>query len=111
MAGKNINNGVDEISGNQFESCMSHPLCVIDFFTEWCMPCLILAPVIEELADKFRGKIHFAKINVEENQELAQKFGIMSIPTLIVFKKGEIIEKITGSLPVEILEEKFKKHL
>jgi thioredoxin 1 len=100
-----------EISGNEFEAVLESPIVVVDFFAEWCMPCLMMAPIIEELAEKFEGKIRFAKINVDENSELSERFGIGSIPTLIVFKGGKSVEKITGSLPIEILEEKLKKHL
>lgn len=100
-----------EISGNEFESCIKEKICVVDFFASWCMPCLMMAPIIEELAEKFRDKIRFAKINVDENSEIAEKFGIGVIPTLVVFKKGKSVEKITGSLPIEIIEEKLKRHL
>ena len=108
---KQVKNGVDEVSKNQFETCICKPLCVVEFFADWCMPCLILAPVVEELAEKFKDKISFAKVNVDENRELSQKFGVMSIPTLVIFKNGESVEKITGSLPAEVIEERFKKYL
>ena len=104
-----VKNGVQEITGNHFEEKINKPLVLVDFYAEWCMPCLIMAPVIEELADKFKGKIDFVKVNVDENSEIAQKFKVISIPTLIIFKEGEEIERIAGAVPSEQLEEKLGK--
>ena len=103
-------NGVDEISGNEFDSIISKPLVLIDFFAEWCMPCVMMAPVIEELNEKLKN-VKFAKVNVDDNSELARKFKVMSIPCLIIFKQGKEVERITGSVPAEVIEEKLKKHL
>jgi len=104
-------NGVDEISGNCFESKIKSGVVVVDFFAEWCMPCVMMAPVIEELQEKFKGKINFAKVNVDENSSLSEKFKIMSIPCLIVFRDGKETERIIGNLPAETVEEKLKKYL
>ncbi len=83
---------------------------VIDFFAEWCMPCLMLSPVIEELANKLT-EVKFARVNIDENQTLSNKFGISSIPCLIVFKQGKEVDRILGALPEEVLEEKISEHL
>ena len=102
-----------EISGKEFEETINNeknPLCVIDFYAEWCMPCLMIAPVLEELAGKMKT-IKFAKVNVDENKELSSKLNVGSIPTLIVFKNGEEVERITGALPEEVLEEKIGKYV
>ena len=101
-----------EISSHEFEETInnSKSLVVIDFYAEWCMPCLMLAPVLEELASKLK-EIKFARVNVDENKELSSKFKIVSIPTLIVFKKGEEVERIIGALQEEVLEEKLKKYM
>jgi len=96
-----------EISENEFNDCMKEDLCVVDFFAEWCMPCMMMAPVIEEMDEKF-PKIKFAKLNIDENKEIAQRFEVASIPTLIVFKKGEVLERFVGMQPAEVLEEKLK---
>jgi len=106
-----VNNGVEEISGKQFEERIKKPISIIDFFAEWCMPCLMLAPIVEEMAVKFKGKIEFAKVNIDDNPELASKYSVMSIPTLIVFKKGKEVERITGAMNAEQFEEKLKKLL
>ncbi len=100
-----------EISSKEFEETInnSKKVVVIDFYAEWCMPCLMTAPVIEELASKLK-KIKFVKINVDENKELSSRFNITSIPCIIIFKDGREVERITGALPEEILEEKIGKY-
>lgn len=104
-----VKNGVEEISGNGFEERIKKGVVVVDFYAEWCMPCLIMSPVIEELANKFKGRINFAKVNVDDNSDLSSKFKVLSIPCLIVFKEGKEINRITGSLPAAVLEEKLRK--
>lgn len=71
---------------------------VIDFWAPWCGPCRVLAPIVSEVSDELSGKIDFAKIDVEENGEAALEYGVMSIPTLIVFKDGREVNRIVGSL-------------
>jgi thioredoxin 1 len=97
-----------EISSREFEETInnSKKIAIVDFYAEWCMPCLMMSPIIEEMASKF-VKIKFAKINIDENKELASKFNIMSIPCLIIFKNGKEIGRIIGSLAPEELEEKI----
>ena len=100
-----------DISECEFEETVSNSkTVVIDFYAEWCMPCLMIAPVIEELACKL-SKVRFARVNVDENQSLSSKFKISSMPCLIVFKGGQEVDRITGALPEEVLEEKIKKHV
>lgn len=70
---------------------------VVDFWAEWCGPCRMVSPIIEELAADYSGKVNFAKVNVDKAQELASKYGIMSIPTVILFNKGEIVTKQVGA--------------
>ena len=74
---------------------------LVDFWATWCGPCRMLAPTIEEIAEEYEGKIKVGKVNVDEEQELAFKFGIMSIPTLIVFKNGEAVNQTMGFQPKE----------
>ena len=75
-----------------------------DFWATWCGPCMMLSPVIEEFAKKYEGKIKVAKINVDEQLNLAKDYGIMSIPTLILFKNGEIISKTLGYMQLSEVE-------
>ena len=82
---------------------------VVDFWASWCGPCKMMSPVIESLAKKYKGEIVFGKVNVDENPSLAEKFKIMSIPTLIIFKKGEKVDEIIGARPQTLIEEKLLK--
>lgn len=86
-------------------------LVVVDFWAAWCGPCRMVAPVIESMAKDYAGRILFGKVNVDENPEIARQYGIMSIPTLLVFKKGNVVDKIIGAMPRNRLEPKIKKHI
>jgi len=88
-----------------------YPLIIVDCWANWCMPCRMLIPVIESLAKKYAGKIVFGKLNIEENQSITQKYGIMSIPNMLVFKKGKMVDRIIGAMPESILESKIKQYL
>ncbi len=77
---------------------------IVDFWAPWCGPCLMLAPVMEQVSDEMRGKLKFAKVNVDNNQELSSDFGVMSIPTLVIFKDGKPVSARAGALPKEMLK-------
>ena len=81
---------------------------VVDFWATWCGPCRMVAPIIEELAATYDGKIVVGKCDVEENEDLAAEFGIRNIPTILFFKNGEIVDKVIGAQPKAKLDEKFK---
>ena len=102
---------VPELTNNGFEDFTKQGLVLIDFFAEWCMPCVMMAPVIDELNDKFKGKVKFGKVNVGDNQELAKKFNVSSIPNFTLLKDGKIIEQFIGALPAEEFEEKLNSFL
>lgn len=87
------------------------PLVVIDCWAQWCGPCHMIAPVIEDLARDYTGKIVFGKLNTEENRMSATKFNIMSIPTLLVFKNGKLVDQLVGAMPREMLEPMITNHL
>ena len=88
-----------------------NPLTVIDCWAPWCGPCLMVAPVIEELARTYAGKVVFGKLNVDENPETAARFGIMSIPTLLIMKNGNEVDRIIGSAPKQLIEAKLRNYL
>ena len=81
---------------------------LVDFWATWCGPCKMLAPIIAEIADEYEGKVKVAKVNVDEQSALAAKYGIMSIPTLILFKNGEIADKTVGLRSKEQIKEFIK---
>ncbi len=105
------NDKVPELSKAEFDDFVKKGIVLIDFFAEWCMPCLMMAPVIDELSEKFKGKIKFGKINVDDNQELAQRFDVNSIPNFILFKEGKKIEQFVGGMPEEEFTEKLEKFI
>jgi len=81
---------------------------IVDFYADWCGPCKMMGPIFEEVAPKFEGKVKFAKLNVDEAQETAGKYGVMSIPTLLTFKNGEIVDTLVGLQDQDTLAEKAK---
>lgn len=95
----NIENLTEENFSDRIEKDNSPIL--VDFWAEWCMPCRALAPVIEELASEFQGKVRFAKVNVDEARSVAQQFGIRGIPTLILFQNGKKVNELVGNQPKE----------
>lgn len=80
---------------------------MVDFFADWCGPCQALMPVVDELSKEYDGKVKIVKVNVDESQATAQKYGVMSIPTLIFVKGGEEVDRLQGALPKNVLEEKL----
>jgi thioredoxin 1 len=101
-----------QITSENFESLKNgqQPL-VVDFWATWCGPCRMVAPVIEELAKEYDGKITVGKCDVEENEDLAAEFGIRNIPTILFFKGGEVVDKLVGAQGKAKLDEKFKSLL
>ncbi len=98
-------------SDNFHEFISSHGNVVVDCWAEWCYPCRVVSPIVEELARQYSGKISFAKLNVDENPDIAAEFGIMGIPTLLVFKNGQLVDSIVGALPKKLLEQRILEAL
>lgn len=84
---------------------------IIDFWAEWCAPCHMITPALEAIAKKYEGKLKVLKMNVDENMKTPAQFGIRSIPTLLIFKSGELKETVIGAVPQEKIEEAVKKVL
>ena len=102
-----------EITAENFESeIMQSDIPVLaDFWAEWCVPCKMVAPVLEQIAGEQAGKLKVVKINVDDQGELASKFGIISIPTLLLFKNGEVVNKQVGAGSKEMIEAVFSAHI
>ena len=99
--------GVSKVSDSNFEDevLKSTQPVVVDFWAEWCGPCRMIAPALEEIAGSLNGKVKIVKLNVDESPVTAQKYGIMSIPTLMVFKNGEPASRQVGAAPKQKLEQ------
>ncbi|MBT4122055.1 thioredoxin [bacterium] len=100
-----------KITQDNFESevLKSDKPVLVDFFATWCGPCQMLMPIIEELSEEYDGKVKIATLDIDENQELAQKYQVSSVPSLVIFKDGEEVERMMGLQPKEILKEKLDK--
>ena len=95
-----------------FDSAVTHnPSLIVDCWAPWCGPCRAVAPTIDELAKSYSGRITFGKVNVDDNPRVTQKFGIMSIPTLLFIKNGQLVEQLVGVVPKKTIEEKIQKLL
>ncbi|NOQ33376.1 MAG: thioredoxin [Methanosarcinales archaeon] len=96
---------------NLAETVREHPFVVLDCWAEWCGPCKMVAPVIEELAKEYAGRITFAKLNIDENTGTATKYRISAIPTMLVFRNGEMAGQIIGALPKNHIEQKLQEFM
>jgi thioredoxin 1 len=84
---------------------------LLDFWAEWCAPCLMIAPLVDQLAEKYEGKLRVGKVDADQNQNILMNYGIMGIPTLMLFKDGKVAERIVGFMPLNVLEPKISRHL
>lgn len=100
------------LSDSSFSSEISkYPLMVVDFWAAWCGPCRMVAPVVEQLAKEYAGRVAFGKLNVDENPLTSGEFEVQSIPTLLIFKNGEAVDGIIGAVPKQQLESRIRDHL
>jgi thioredoxin 1 len=99
------------VTDQSFASETGEGVVLADFWAPWCGPCKMIAPVLEELDSEMGDKVKIAKLDVDENQETAGKYSVMSIPTLLIFKDGEVVDTVVGFQPKEALAELLNKHL
>jgi thioredoxin 1 len=99
--------GVVHLSGSTFDETVapSRGLLMVDFWADWCAPCRALAPVLEDLAAASGGRVTLAKVNVDENLELAERYDIRSIPTVLFFRSGEVVDRVTGAVSKAALQD------
>lgn len=104
---------VKHITNQSFEQDVlkEEKLVVVDFWATWCGPCRAIGPVVEELADEYEGKVVVGKVNVDDEANLARKFRVMSIPTIMFFKNGELLDKVVGLRSKEDLEELIESNM
>ena len=106
-----IDHPVTISDGNFVEMVKRYPMVVVDCWAAWCGPCRMVAPIIDELAKEYAGKIVFGKLNVDENPRIATEFAIMAIPTIFIFKNGEPVDVVQGAMPKPYFEAKLKEWL
>lgn len=109
---RKIPNSPIEITDENFASMIQdYDFLVVDCWAPWCGPCRMLSPVIDELARDYEGEVVFGKLNTDMNRGVATEFGIMSIPTILLIKKGRLVDKIVGAVPKEVIESKLGKYI
>jgi len=100
-----------ELTNDNFDAIVAEGVTMVDFWAPWCGPCRMIAPIVEELAEDFDGKATIAKVNTDEQQDIAVKFGIRSIPTIMFFKNGEMVEQMVGAASKQAFADKINSLL
>ncbi len=102
---------VKELTNGEFEEFVKEGTVLIDFSADWCMPCVMVGPIVDEMDEKFKGKIKVGKVNIEDNHELAQKYNVASIPNFVILKDGKVINQFMGGMSADDFENKLKSFL
>lgn len=100
-----------EITEDNFQDTIKNGVVMVDFWAPWCGPCRMVAPVLEELQTELDGKVKIVKLNVDENPTVAMQYGITSIPTLMIFKNGQLVDRTVGAGPKEFYKNLLSKHI
>lgn len=95
------------VNKEEFESIKNDGVLFVDFYADWCGPCKMVGPVLEELADEYEGKVNIVKVNVDKEGELAQEYGVMSIPNMFLLKDGKVVKNVVGFQPKPALKQLF----
>ncbi len=105
--------GMNEITSEQWKQQVlnSDKPVFVDFWAEWCGPCRMVSPIVEELSKEYEGKVNFVKVNVDQNRDLASKYNIFSIPTLAIFRNGEVVAQTAGASSKESIQSYIDKHI
>jgi thioredoxin 1 len=99
------------VTDQNFEDVTREGFVLVDFWAPWCGPCRLVGPVVEQLADDYRGRVQVGKLNVDDNPQTAMKYRVMSIPTVILFKDGEPVETMVGAAPKNAYQARLDKHV
>lgn len=108
---KNIKDPLNLDDSSFFQTISKFPLLLVDFWAPWCGPCRMMSPLIDQIGKEYMGKLVVGKVNVDENPTISRQFGISSIPTLILFKKGQAVNKIIGSVSKNKIDEMVRMHI
>jgi len=108
---KTINEPITLSDSTFFETINKFPLMLVDFWAPWCGPCRMMSPIVDQIGRDYPGKLAVGKINVDKNQLIARQFSVSSIPTLILFKRGKLLNKIIGAVSKNRINEMVKMHL
>jgi thioredoxin 1 len=104
---------VVNLNTSNFDQALKEPgiPLFVDFWAEWCAPCRMMEPIIERMANEYKGSVLFAKVNVDRNQSLARRYGVLSIPNFVIFKNGEIVDRVIGAVGRQTIDNKIRKHI
>ena len=100
-----------EIKNNEFRSEIEEGIVLVDFYAQWCGPCRMISPVLEQLHEEYDGKVKFVKVDIDVNPETAKEYGVMSIPNLLIFKDGELSDRLLGFKPKQTLQQWINNYL
>ena len=102
---------IQHLTDKTFSEAVAHGITVVDFWAPWCAPCRELAPITEALAEEFKGKVAFAKLNVDDFTPLSEQYDVLSMPTLVLFKDGKPLDRIVGTLPIDQLRTRIQQKI